>query len=200
MTVVLDYGMGNLASVCRAIRHLGHDAVVRDRVGDAARLILPGVGAFGAAMERLAPVADEIREYAASGRPLLGICLGQQLLFEESEELGHFEGLGLIGGRVRYFDPDLGLKVPHMGWNEVSFAERVREPGNLGFGLETGDQVYFVHSLYTECTDPADVAAWTDYGVRFAAAVQRGNVWGTQFHPEKSGPVGLKVLANFLTC
>lgn len=192
--------MGNLASVCRAIRHLGHDAVVRDRVGDAERLILPGVGAFGAAMERLAPIADEIRAHAASGRPLLGICLGQQLLFDESEELGRFEGLGLVPGKVRYFEPAFGFKVPHMGWNDVAFVDSAREPGNLGFGIVPGDQVYFVHSLFTECADSVDVAAWTDYGVRFAAAVQRGNVWGTQFHPEKSGPVGLKILRNFLTC
>lgn len=188
--------MGNLKSVERAIAHLGFPCRVQTSLEGAERLIVPGVGAFGAAMERLDPLASDIRAFAASGRPLLGICLGQQLLFEESEELGHHRGLGLLPGTVRYFPLDLGHKVPHMGWNTL----RPSPSCPLFAGLAEGDQVYFVHSLVTVCRDPSDVAATTTYGIEFASAVQRGNVWGTQFHPEKSGEVGLRILRNFLTC
>lgn len=196
MTTVLDYGMGNLRSVEKAIQALGHSCVVSPTLEGASKLIIPGVGAFGAAMEHLAPLKDEIRAFAASGRPVLGICLGQQLLFESSEELGEFEGLGLIPGRVRYFPPDMGLKVPHMGWSPVTYK---REAG-LCAGGKDGDQVYFVHSLYTDCADPNDIAATATYGLEFAAIVQRGNVWGAQFHPEKSSAVGLRMLSKFLEC
>lgn len=195
MTVILDYGMGNLRSVERAVAHLGFTAQVQDSVVGASRVIIPGVGAFAAAMERIGPLRDEIRAFAASGAPLLGICLGQQLLFETSDEGSHeTSGLGLLAGRVRYFPADLGLKVPHIGWNSLRF----REGSKLGEGFPPDGQVYFVHSLYTECTDPADVAATCSYGIEFAAAVERGNIWGAQFHPEKSGDVGLNLLKNFL--
>lgn len=194
MITILDYGINNLSSVEKAVRHLGHDCQVRPDLQGATKLIIPGVGAFGAAMEHLAPLASDIRAFANGGNPVMGICLGQQLLFERSEELGEFQGLGLIPGRVRYLPADRGLKVPHMGWSEIRF----RSSTGLGQGAVPGEQVYFVHSLVTECEEPADIAATAEYGVEFAAAVQRENVWGTQFHPEKSSKVGLRILDNFL--
>lgn len=196
MITILDYGINNLSSVQKAVRYLGYDCQVRPDLEGATKLIVPGVGAFGAAMEHLRPLRDRIRAFAAEGNPVMGICLGQQLLFDRSEELGDYEGLGLIPGRVRYLPPNAGLKVPHMGWSEIRF---LRSDG-LGQGARPGEQVYFVHSLVTECEDRADVAAVACYGVEFAAAVQRGNVWGTQFHPEKSSAVGLRILRNFLAC
>jgi glutamine amidotransferase len=188
--------MGNLRSVEKALAFLGAPARIVDRPTGIKKLIIPGVGAFGAAMERLEPLRSEIRRWAMEGQPLLGICLGQQLLFERSLELGEHAGLGVLAGTVRYLPGDRGLKVPHTGWNDVRF----RADSLLGAGVATGDQVYFVHSLYTDCADPADVDATTDYAVPFASAVRRGNVWGTQFHPEKSGAVGLQILRNFIAC
>ncbi|HVL39580.1 MAG TPA: imidazole glycerol phosphate synthase subunit HisH [Fimbriimonadaceae bacterium] len=196
MTVILDYGMGNLRSVERAVRHLGFDCVIQPHLKGARRLILPGVGAFGAAMQRLEPLSGEIGAFVADGSPLLGICLGQQLLFQESEEHGRSTGLSLLPGTVRYLPPDRGLKVPHIGWNGLvpSFESRLMK------GVAEGEAVYFVHSLYTACADPSDVAAEAEYIVPFAAAVERENVFGVQFHPEKSGETGLKILRNFLQC
>jgi imidazole glycerol-phosphate synthase subunit HisH len=196
LTVVLDYGMGNLGSVVRAVRHLGFECSVQPDLAGAAKLIVPGVGAFGAAMERIAPLRGAIRRFVEAGKPLMGICLGQQLLFERSEELGVHEGLGLLRGTVVYLPSKPGLKVPHIGWNELRWAR----PDGLAQGMQDGEQAYFVHSLVTECEDPADVAAWTTYGAPFASAVMRDNVWGAQFHPEKSGQVGLRILRNFLEC
>lgn len=187
--------MGNLRSVERAVAHLGFAASIQSDLSGATRLIIPGVGAFAAAMERLAPLANEIRSLAADGVPLLGICLGQQLLFETSEEGGRESGgLGLLAGRVSYFPGDLGVKVPHVGWNSLRF----RTGSRLGIGFPEGGQVYFVHSLVTVCDDPTDIAATCVHGIEFAAAVERGNVWGAQFHPEKSGDLGLGLLRNFL--
>jgi len=194
LTTILDYGINNLSSVAKAVRFLGFEPHVSSRVGDAERLIIPGVGAFGAAMQHLLPLRDEIREFAESGRPVMGICLGMQLLFESSEEHGRHEGLGLVPGQVRYLPRDRGLKVPHMGWTTVRFA---RTDG-LGRGFIEGGQTYFVHSLYCDAANEADVAATAEYGIGFPAAIQRGNVWATQFHPEKSGEVGLRMLRNFL--
>jgi glutamine amidotransferase len=169
---------------------------IQSDLHQATKLIIPGVGAFGAAIARLARLKDEIRAFAQAGNPVMGICLGMQLLLEKSEEHGEHEGLGLIPGSVKYLPSDKGLKVPHMGWSPVSF----RHGAELGEGIHEGDRVFFVHSLYAECSEVADVAGTTDYGVRFASAIQRGNVWGTQFHPEKSGAVGLRILRNFLAC
>jgi glutamine amidotransferase len=188
--------MGNLRSVQKAVEFLGFTCRVSGEVGDCEKLIIPGVGAFGAAMQRIAPLAEAIRSYANSGRPLLGICLGQQLLFDRSEEMGSYEGLGLIPGEVKYLPRDAGVKVPHVGWSPLHV---VKADGIAG-PVEEGEQVYFVHSLYTECADRGDVAAEAQYAIRFAAAVQRNNVWGTQFHPEKSGNVGLRILNGFLAC
>lgn len=196
MTVILDYGMGNLRSVEKAIQFLGFECRVSPSTAGATKLIIPGVGAFGAAMERLRAQRDQIRGLAADGMPLLGICLGQQLLFDRSEEHGEHEGLGLIPGSVRYLPWILGLKVPHMGWSPL----RIRvQPGPMA-NVREGDQVYFVHSLHTVCEDSSDIAAEADYGIRFTAAVRRNNVWGAQFHPEKSGEVGLGILRSFLEC
>lgn len=195
MTIILDYGMGNLRSVERAVVHLGFDARIQTDLNGATRLILPGVGAFAAAMERLAPMRDEIRAFAAAGLPLMGICLGQQLLFGESKEGGlATPGLALLPGQVTYIPAGLGVKVPHVGWNELHF----RPDSRMGVGFPEGGQTYFVHSLVTVCDDPTDIAATCTHGIEFAAAVERGNVWGAQFHPEKSGTVGLALLRNFL--
>lgn len=201
MTVVLDYGMGNLRSVERAIHHLGFACSVQSDLKGASKLIIPGVGAFRAAMERLETLRGEIRRFADAGKPLLGICLGQQLLFERSEELTvdlseEHQGLSILNGSVRYFPEKIGVKVPHMGWNQVTFNEESR----LGRGFPEGGQVYFVHSLVTVCDQAEDVAATCEHGIQFAAAVERDNVWGTQFHPEKSGEIGLGLLRNFLEC
>ena len=188
--------MGNLRSVQKAVDYLGHPCTVRSEVGDASRLIIPGVGAFGAAMDRLAPLADSVRDFAASGRPLLGLCLGQQLLFESSEEHGSHAGLAVLRGHVRYLRPSAGNKVPNIGWCPVEPSSRSR----LFEGIAAGTQFYFVHSLYTECEDADDVAATSLHTNVFAAAVEHGNVWATQFHPEKSGAPGLRLLENFLRC
>lgn len=196
MIVILDYGMGNLRSVERALHHLAADCRIQEDLKGVEKLILPGVGAFGAAMDRLGPLSDEIRAFASSGQPLLGICLGQQLLMEVGEEHGERTGLGLIAGRVRYFPSDMGLKVPHIGWNDALF----RADTPMGKGLGGGEQFYYVHSLYTDCSELEDVAATCEYGIPFCAAVCRGNVWGVQFHPEKSGEAGLKLLQNFVRC
>ncbi len=188
--------MGNLRSVSKAVEALGFEARVQPDLSGATRLILPGVGAFGAAMQQLELLKGAISDFAASGLPLLGICLGQQLLFDSSEEHGTHRGLGLIRGQVRYLPRDVGLKVPHVGWAPLSISHW---ESPLLRGIDEGEQVYFVHSLYTECADNADILATASHGLDFPAAVQRGNVWGCQFHPEKSGSVGLKILHNFLT-
>lgn len=196
MITILDYGMGNLRSVQKALEALGAESEVSSGIEGADKLIIPGVGAFGAAMERLSPLKAEIRDFAASGRPVLGICLGQQLLLDSSEELGEFEGLGIVPGRVRYLPTDKGLKVPHIGWSSLTY----RRLEGLAESGSDGEQVYFVHSLYTDCSDPEDVLATAEYGLQFPAALMRGNVWGTQFHPEKSGSIGLRMLRRFVEC
>lgn len=192
MIGILDYGMGNLRSVVKAFESLGAPVRLVERVSGFDKLVIPGVGAFGAAMERIGPLRDEIRAFALSGGPTLGICLGQQLLFDESEEMGRHTGLGLIPGQVRYL-PAEGRKVPHMGWSPLSY----RRSDSMVSDAVEGEQVYFVHSLYTDCADPSDVAATATYGVEFPAVVARGSVWGAQFHPEKSGAVGLRMLERF---
>ena len=199
LTVILDYGMGNLRSVEKAVQALGGQVVIQDSLAGATRLILPGVGAFGAAMERLAPLADQIQGWAREGRPLLGICLGQQLLFDRSEEMGDHSGLGILPGSVRYFPADLKegdqtLKVPQMGWNGLT----PKQTDGLLTGIQPGDMVYFVHSLHTACEEPDFIAATTDYGICYPSAIQAKNVWAAQFHPEKSGAIGKRILNNFL--
>jgi glutamine amidotransferase len=193
LIVVLDYGMGNLRSVQKAIEHLGFTCRVQTDLAGASKLVIPGVGAFGAAMDRIGRLRDDIQGFAG---PILGICLGQQLLFDKSLEHGEHEGLGLVRGEVKYLEPSPGNKVPNIGWAPVE-----SRPGSLLFrGVEPGSHYYFVHSLYTCATDAEDVAATSMHTQPFAAAIERGNVFATQFHPEKSGIAGLRVLENFLKC
>jgi len=193
---IIDYGMGNLHSVSKAVERLGYEAIVtadRDAILAASGVILPGVGAFGDAMEliRESGLDGTIEDVAASGKPLLGICLGMQLLFTESEEHGLHRGLDLLPGRVERFRGD--FKVPHMGWNRLAF---LRESPLLD-GLD-GGHAYFVHSYRVIPENRNDLIATAEYYVEVSAIVGRGNVFGMQFHPEKSGDVGMQLLGNFL--
>jgi glutamine amidotransferase len=192
MISILDYGMGNLRSVQKAFEYLGEEVEIVTSLSRVSRLVIPGVGAFGAAMERLSGFKRDIQSFAAGGQPILGICLGQQLLFETSEEHGSHAGLEIIGGSVKYFSTDLNLKVPHIGWSSIQCLS-----AKMGRGLDGASEVYFVHSLYTECSNPSDIAIESEYGIKFAAAIERNNVWGMQFHPEKSSQVGLQLLKNW---
>lgn len=199
MIAVIDYGASNLRSVMHAMGHLQVDAHVADTpdgLQGADAIILPGVGAFGAGMEQVRARGFEapVKAAVAAGIPLLGICLGMQFLFEVSEEMGEYTGLGLLPGRVLKFPDDLGLKIPHMGWNQL---EPCRESPLLA-GVNAGDYTYFVHSYYCAPADDADVLATTDYGMPFTSIVARDNVYGVQFHPEKSQAVGLRILQNFV--
>jgi imidazole glycerol-phosphate synthase subunit HisH len=193
---IVDYGIGNLGSVTKAFRHLGAETVLSGDpavLAAAEALVLPGDGAFGATMDevRRRGLEPVLRGAAESGRTLLGICIGMQLLFEESEEHGRHQGLGLLPGRVRRLPDD--LTVPHMGWNRL----HARRAHPLFEGVPDGAHVYFVHSYY--CEAPAEVVvATTDYGQEVAAVVGKGNVLGMQFHPEKSQAVGLKLVENFV--
>ena len=194
-TAIVDYGVGNLKSVTNAMRYLGLDTCI---TGDEAVLeradaiILPGVGAFPDAAERLrAPGLDKLLAEQAERKPILGICLGMQLLFDTGEEVRPCKGLGLVPGSVRKIAT--GRKLPHIGWNSLRFPN----PSPLFAGLEEGCCVYFVHSFCAVADREGDVSAATDYGVPVVAAVGRGNVYGCQFHPEKSGEVGLQILKNF---
>jgi imidazole glycerol-phosphate synthase subunit HisH len=196
--VIVDYGMANLRSVQKALERTGHAAEITsdpERVARAERLILPGVGAFRDAIARVneAHLAGPIREHVRSGRPFLGICLGLQMLFERSHEDGVHEGLGLFPGEVVRFQNVPGLKVPHMGWNLLRVTQQV--PMLSGFPAEP--YVYFVHSYFAAPADPTLTAAEADYPAPFCAAICRGNVFATQFHPEKSQKVGLHMLERF---
>ena len=196
MVGIIDYGVGNLFSLRSSFAAIGVEAFVS---GDAAelakadRLILPGVGAFGDAAQKLRDSGLDafVKDQAASGKPLMGICLGMQLLFEKSYEYGEHEGLGLLRGQVVGMNGRLPaeLKIPHMGWNAL----QLTKPAKL---LEDGSYVYFVHSFYAENCE-ASLAAVTDYGIPITAAVEQGNIFGCQFHPEKSGNVGLAILKKF---
>jgi glutamine amidotransferase len=195
---VVDYGMGNRRSVQKAFEHVGATAAITRDHGDlhaADAVVVPGVGAFPLAMANLRELglAELIRARAQQGTPILGVCLGMQLLFERSQELGSTEGLGLIGGEVRWLDSG-GLRTPHIGWNEVRF----ERPSPLTEGLPaSGGAFYHVHSLAAHPSDPTDVIGSTEYGERFATIVARGSVLGVQFHPEKSSVHGLRMLRNF---
>jgi glutamine amidotransferase len=200
MLAVIDYGAGNLPSVLHALRALGVDDVRVARtpaeLEGATRLILPGVGAFGAGMQQLRAqnLVRPIQDAVHRGIPTLGICVGMQFLFEHSDEMGMHEGLGLLKGRVTRFPDQPGLKVPHMGWNQLA-AER---ESPLIVGIPPASYAYFVHSYYCAPADPADVLLTADYGFPFAAAVQRDHLYGVQFHPEKSQKTGLQLLSNFV--
>lgn len=201
--VVADVCSGNLRSVERALAHVGAEVVVsRDPevVRRADRVVVPGQGAFGVFMRALEAthLGAALREVLAAGRPYLGICLGLQVLFDESEEQGPCAGLGVLPGRVVRFAPtDPSLKVPHMGWNQVHpTAAHPADP--LLAGVAPGADVYFVHSFHARPADPRDVALEAEHGVRFCAAVRRGPIFACQFHPEKSQAVGLRLLRNFV--
>jgi glutamine amidotransferase len=194
---VLDYGIGNLRSAEKALQHLGAPAVLTAEAADASRaagVVLPGVGAFGRCMEALreAKLEKAVHEAVEAGKPFLGICVGMQMLFDESEEAPGVAGLGILAGTVRRLRT--GLRTPHMGWNELE----VRPGSRLLAGLAERPYVYFVHSYAPEPAERTAVAAITDYGGPVVAAVERGPLWATQFHPEKSGANGLAVLANFV--
>lgn len=196
MIAIVDYGAGNLKSVKCAMDRLGQDAVVTSGAAEiacASGVILPGVGAFARAMDNLreSGLIDAMKNAAASGKPFMGICLGYQLLFSESDEHGKHEGLDIIKGSVRHFA--VGLKVPQMGWNQV----RQERQTPLLEGVADESFFYFAHSYFVDPTDQAVVIGSTDYGGRYASAIQEGNVYGLQFHPEKSAQSGLKILENF---
>lgn len=197
-TVIVDYGMGNLRSVEKALAAVGGNPLTSgdpEVVRRAPRLILPGVAAFGDAMNNLRNhgLLEAVLEAVSSGRPLLGLCLGLQLLFDESEEFGRHRGLGIIPGAVRRFT-DPGLHVPHVGWNQIQ--ELKSDP--LLEGVPEGSYFYFVHSYYVEPAAEDDRVALTEYGHRFCSIARRGAVWGAQFHPEKSQAMGKRLLGNFI--
>lgn len=203
LITIIDYGMGNLRSVQKGFEKVGFEAEVTADpkvVARANRLVLPGVGAFQDCMDNLRQggFIEPILQHVASGKPFLGICLGLQLLFTESEEFGIHRGLDIIEGRVRRFPEDMRageqfLKVPHMGWNQID----IQRPSPLFRGLADGESVYFVHSYYVEPKNKEVIASTSNYGLTFCSSIWRDNVMATQFHPEKSQRVGLEILANF---
>ena len=200
MVAIIDYGAGNLMSVKKALDFIGAESEItmdKARIEAASHIILPGVGSFGEAMASMESrgLVDTVKSAALSGKPFLGICLGLQLLFSASDESEGAQGLSLLSGKISSIPKDIGLKVPHMGWNSVS----VKQDGGIFKDIPNDSYFYFVHSYYLGGADEADIAATAQYGVEIQCAVQRGNLCAVQFHPEKSGTIGLKLLENFLT-
>lgn len=200
MIAIIDYDAGNLKSVEKALQFLKEDTIVtRDSsvIMEADKVILPGVGSFGDAMNNLDHfgLVDTIKKVTANGTPFLGICLGLQLLFENSDETPGAEGLGILKGSILKIPPKEGLKIPHMGWNSLEITPGAR----LFKGVPNGSYVYFVHSYYLKAEDPKIVAASTEYSTHIHASVESNNVFACQFHPEKSSDVGLTILKNFAT-
>jgi glutamine amidotransferase len=198
MIAIIDYGMGNLRSVSKAFEAVGHHAVVtRDAkvIGNASHVVLPGVGAFGDCMANLDRygLVEPVKATIRSGKPFLGICLGLQLLFTESEEFGVHQGLDILPGRVRRFNADRALKVPHMGWNQVNIQRR----SPVFDQIDNGANWYFVHSYFVDPSDKHIAATTTTYGIPFVSSVWKDNVVACQFHPEKSQSVGLRLIKNF---
>lgn len=200
MIAIIDYGAGNLQSVKKALDYLGEPNLITAKSSEieaADALILPGVGSFGDAMQSLSDsgLLETVRAAALSDTPFLGICLGLQLLFPESEESKGVKGLGVLPGKIIKFPGDMGLKIPQIGWNSIN----IREGCKLYAGVPQNAYVYFVHSYYLQATDPEVVAATAEYGVTFHASVadEAHRLYATQFHPEKSGAVGLRILRNF---
>lgn len=196
MIAIIDYGMGNLRSVQKGFEKVGFDAQITsdpEAVRKVEKVVLPGVGAFGDAMENLrnAGMIDVIKDTVKAGKPFLGICLGLHLLFDSSTEFGFHEGLGIIPGQVKLLPP--GLKVPHMGWNQIE----LQKSDPLLKDIPDDSAFYFVHSYYVEPDDPADITTLTDYGIKFTSIASRDNIFGIQFHPEKSSSLGLRILKNF---
>ena len=198
MIAIIDYGAGNLQSVKKAFDFIGAESVITDNpevINACDRVLLPGVGSFGDAMDSMAKngLIETVKQNALSGKPFLGICLGLQLLFEESEESPGVKGLGIFKGKIKKFSPDMGLKIPHIGWNSLE----IKQNDTLFKGIPENSYVYFVHSYYLHAEDEKDIATITNYGIDFHSAVGKNNVFATQFHPEKSGDVGLQILKNF---
>ena len=209
MITMIDYGASNIRSAQKAFEYIGAEVELTEDpevVRKATKLVLPGVGAFGSGMDGLRQrnLTEAIQKTVASGIPFLGICVGMQLMFDESNEMGIHQGLGLMAGEVKRFPEKLSienrkseivnLKIPHMGWNQLEPAWE----SPLLAGVNKGDYTYFVHSYYCDPDDATAVLAWTDYGFPFASIVQKDNVYGLQFHPEKSQSVGLQILRNFV--
>ncbi len=199
MIAIADYDAGNIRSVEKAVKYLGYECLTTRDEADimgASALILPGVGAFGDAMEKLREYGLDkmIKDFIASGKPFLGICLGLQLLFDESEESPGVKGLGILEGKIRRIPGSEGLKVPNIGWNSLEFPKE----GRLFKDLKEGTFVYFVHSYYLDAKDKDIVTAQIEYGTRIDASVEKDNVFACQFHPEKSSAEGLKILKSFL--
>ncbi len=199
MIAILDYDAGNIKSVEKAVEYLGEKACItgdRDIIMSADKVILPGVGNFGDAMSKLREykLCDVIYDVVDSGKPFLGICLGLQLLYKESEESPGTTGLGILDGKIIRIPDGEGIKVPHIGWNSL----RINEKARLFKGIPDNSYVYFVHSYYLKAANEEDVAASTGYSVDIHASVEHGNVFACQFHPEKSSEVGLKILKNFI--
>lgn len=204
MIAVTDYGAGNLRNVCKALEHVGARITLSDDpqvIARADKVVVPGVGAFADCQQGLKArgLFAPVQQAARDGKLVLGICVGMQLLFDAGEEMGEWEGLGLIGGRVvkftgAAFEGNAGLKVPHIGWNQL----QLTQPHPLTQNVQAGGYAYFVHSFHPRVADPSHILATTDYGYDFPSVVARGNVWGIQFHPEKSQDVGLQMLKNFV--
>lgn len=199
MVAIIDYGAGNLMSVKKALDYIGAESEItmdKDKILSASHIILPGVGSFGDAMQSMESrsLVETVKAAARSGKPFLGICLGLQLLFGKSDESRGVDGLSLLSGEIVSIPKNTGLKVPHIGWNSVSIKQK------CGIFKDIPDEsyFYFVHSYYLKNAEERDVAATAQYGVEIQCAVQHGNLCATQFHPEKSGKVGLKLLENFL--
>lgn len=200
MIAIIDYDAGNIRSVEKAMLFLNQDVVItrdKETILSADKVILPGVGSFGDAMSKLNAygLVDVISEVVKRKIPFLGICLGYQLMFEESEETPGVKGLGIFKGKCTRFSEEYGLKIPQIGWNSISFPKESR----IFKGLKEGSYVYFVHSFYVTAVDESIVAATCEYGNKFHAAVESGNVFGCQFHPEKSSEVGITILKNFVS-
>ncbi|ABX43201.1 imidazole glycerol phosphate synthase subunit HisH [Lachnoclostridium phytofermentans] len=198
MIAIIDYDAGNLRSVQKALQFIGEEVVItrdHDEIMNSGKVILPGVGAFGDAMQKLHSyhLINTIKEVADCGKPLLGICLGQQLMFEGSEESEGIEGLGLLPGKIIRIPEGGGLKIPHIGWNNLN----ITQGDSLYQDITGTPYVYFVHSYYLKSEDRSIVAATTEYGTLIDASVEKNNIYACQFHPEKSGEIGLKILKNF---
>lgn len=198
MIAIIDYGAGNIQSVSKALKHIGCDAFItrdKEQILKADGAVLPGVGSFGDTMDTMNSygIKDTVIEYTKSGKPFLGICLGLQLLFPASEESPEAKGLGIFDGTITKIPSGEGLKIPHIGWNSLD----IKKTDGLFKGIDKNPYVYFVHSYFLNASDKNIVSAQTQYGVTIDASIEKGNIFATQFHPEKSGETGLKILKNF---
>lgn len=198
MIAIIDYGAGNIQSVSKALKHIGCEAFItrdKEQILKADGAVLPGVGSFGDTMDTMNSygIKDTVIEYTNSGKPFLGICLGLQLLFPASEESPEAKGLGIFDGSITKIPSGEGLKIPHIGWNSLD----IKKTDGLFKGIDKNPYVYFVHSYFLNASDKNIVSAQTQYGVTIDASIEKGNIFATQFHPEKSGETGLKILKNF---